>query len=1217
MYLKRLEIQGFKSFASLTPFTFGSGVTCIVGPNGSGKTNVADAIRWVLGEQASRIIRARKTEDVIFSGSAKRPALGMAEVRLTLDNSDGWLDIDFDEVVVSRRAYRSGENEYYINQSRVRLKDVTELFLKAHVAQNSYAFMGQGLVEEVLTLRPEERRSLIEEAADVRLHRSKLDEARHRLAATRDNLERVSLLVREIEPRLRQLERQAERAERHARLSAELAAALHSLFGQQWQEGQEALAAARAECDQRAEAVEAAKRSITACEEGLRALDAAIEERQRDIAAREEALRSLIDYQRDLQRRLTLEQEREALLRSQQQQLADEIAALEQQQREFAQAAAALRERTAAADERLAAARHPDAEAEEAMRTEVRLQRLRGQLADAERRAAQARTHVAEAEARRATLADQHQRVTAELETLRRERNTLIGALKSWAVEFAARRQRCAELAGPAEHASRRLAEAEGQLAEATAAAARYEDELRVLQIEIEAAQDRLDAVLGKDVELPAPDAAVRALLAAGGKLPDEAPPTDDRLHGIIGMLGQVLRVPAGLERAIEAALAENLHGIIVASEEDALAAVELLLSEDLGRATLFPLSGVRSDHPLNLMEERGVLGVAAELVRCDHRYRPLVNALLGRTIVVENLGIGKRVLRRGLGSVVTLDGVLLHQQGSLSAGSAKPVRRALVRQRDAGELPQELERLRTRQREVTAGREESQRAARDAQRTISELTPEVERLRADLAAAEEALRQQRGRLPAFAAKLKALYGRREAAQTSLRELQQALARAQEAAERARAVMREHEQVIQRLAPQEAEVAAAFERLSQTIASRDVRIAALESELGSLQQLLDGQTAALSRVEQELALRRDRAVRLEQELHALGERLEGAARELETKTQEVETQHQELEPARSSLSQLESRRRAMQEELAATRAAALDAERALLEAEAKVQLRSEELEALRERLQEEGFAPSPQGEIVRVTNGETPPDWLTIEQPSGDAGDLPPMRGGAPVDTAALKERINDLRAEIRRLGPVNEQAQADHAESRERYEFLSSQLHDLRQAEASLLEAIDELETIIKQRFSVTFEQVNAQFKHYFQTFFGGGHAELILTRPDEEAMPGIEIMAQPPRKRVRTINMLSGGERSLTAVALLFALLQTNPSPICVLDEVDAALDEANVGRFTTALRALAERTQFIIITHNRRTIEMADMIYGVSMGEDSVSTVLSLRLSDIPQK
>jgi chromosome segregation protein len=284
-----------------------------------------------------------------------------------------------------------------------------------------------------------------------------------------------------------------------------------------------------------------------------------------------------------------------------------------------------------------------------------------------------------------------------------------------------------------------------------------------------------------------------------------------------------------------------------------------------------------------------------------------------------------------------------------------------------------------------------------------------------------------------------------------------------------------------------------------------------------------------------------------------------------------------------------------------------------MEAEAAVHLRTEELESLKARLEEEGFRPSAEGEIVAVPEPDQPPAWLTTETGEGPA----PMRGGADVDPVALKDRVAVLRADIRSLGPVNIAAESDYAENKERHDFLSTQLGDLREAEQALQGAIDELESIIKERFSSTFNAVNKQFSRYFETFFGGGQAELLLTAPDEYGLPGVDIVAQPPRKRVRTINMLSGGERSLTAVALLFALLETNPSPICVLDEVDAALDEANVGRFTQELIALSERTQFIIITHNRRTLEMADTIYGVSMGADSTSTVLSLRLADIPDK
>ena len=1219
MYLKRLELHGFKSFAPATAFEFGPGITCVVGPNGSGKTNVAEAVRWVLGEHASRSLRVRKTEDVIFSGSDKRAALGMAEVRLILDNTDGWLPLDFSEVVVSRRAYRSGENEYYINQSRVLLRDVTELFLKAQIGQNSYAFMGQGLVEEVLTLRPEDRRGLIEEAADVRLHRSKLDQARNRLAATRDNLDRVALLVKEIEPRLRQLERQADRAANYARLSSELAEALQVLFGQQWQEAQDALAAARATGDQRQEEAARTRREAEVCEEALNSLLSAIEERRHDIAQRDEAYRGLEDYRRDLQRRVTLDGERQAMMAGRRDELAGEIEGLRREREDLAGLVARQEERARALEEELAAARPPEAEVQDAERLETRLQELRQSLAETEAQAAQSNARVAEAEARLAARAEQNERLQADIVSIDRDVSEQRASMKSWALEFAARRQRYSQLAPSLQQATRTLDEVETTLNEATVAVARRQEEIRILDVEVQSAQTRLEAAQASDTELPATDAGMRALLAAGGRIPGEEPAPDGRIRGMVGIAGQLLRVPAGLERAIEAALADNLHAVVVETQEDALAAIELLISEDLGRATVFPLHDVQAAHPLNLLEERGVLGVASELVQFDNRFRPLVNALLGRTIVVENLGVAKRLLRRGLGSVVTLNGTLLRPQGSSTAGSAKAVRRAFVRQREVEELPQELQRLQTAHREATAALEAGERDRAAAERARDEQRPELERLQADMASTEEAFRQHRERLPGAAARLAGLHARRHEAQQASADVERAQEANQRDAESARSDMEQHESALTRLRPELEELVSAREAAVRATADRSTRLAALEAEQRASSQLRDGQAGTLARTSQEFAHREELIETLAEELKTLEGRLAAAGQELEEKTTEAATLSEELQPARHALDQLASRQRTINDELAAARSRSLATERAQLDGEADIRLRSEELDALRERLKEEGFTPSAEGDVVpeeaeeQEQDGDAPPAWLITESASGNE-ELPPMRGGAQADPVALKERVSELRSDIRHLGPVNEQAETDFTESRERYDFLTTQLKDLSEAEASLLEAIEELERIIKTRFSATFQQVNTQFLRYFQTFFGGGQAELVLTKTDEQGLPGVEIQAQPPRKKVRALSMLSGGERSLTAVALLFALLHIHPSPICVLDEVDAALDESNVGRFAGSLRELAERTQFIIITHNRRTIEVADTIYGVSMGEDSTSSVLSLRLNDV---
>ncbi|MCH7578757.1 MAG: chromosome segregation protein SMC [Chloroflexi bacterium] len=1230
MYLKRLNLNGFKSFASATTLEFGPGVTCIAGPNGSGKTNIAEAIRWVLGEQANRSLRARKTEDVIFSGSDRRPAQGMAEVKLTLDNGDGWLPVDFEEVVVGRRAYRNGDNEYYLNQSRVRLKDLNELFMKAQVGQNSYAFMGQGLVEHVLTLRPEERRGLIEEAADVRLHREKLNESQRRLAATRDNLDRIELLAREIAPRLRQLERQAERATEHARLSAELADALKTLYGQQWQDAQEALTAARAACDQRQEAFEQAHNEATAFEEGRVSLASAIDERRRDIAEREERYRTLDQYRRDLEQRINVDGERQAMLESRGDELSSESEVLREERQRVAALAEQQRERAAELTLALERAHEPDAGAQELARIDARLQELQKQITGADELATRAGAQAAGAQARLSALQEQQERVQAETAMLTERRREQIASLKAWAKEFASLRARSVELTPVEYRTAGSLKAARERLERASLAVVRREEELRTLAAAIQAAETRLEAAQAAGIDLPPADAGVKALLQAGGKDPEHEPAADSHIHGLIGMVGQLLRVPAGLERAIEAALADSLHAVVVETQEDAMAAIELLVSEDLGRATLYPISDLRPIHPINLLDEKGVLGVASELVRCDARYRPLVDTLLGRTIVAENVGLAKQLLRRGLGNVVTLDGTLLHPVGSMTGGSAKAVRRAFTHKRDVGELPNELEHMRASHKEATDALEGEHREQAEAREERDRLAPMAERTSGELAAANEALRQQQARLPAIAARLATLHARLLDTRTTSDRSSGELTKAQASLDEARTQAEEQRALSEQLAPQNKELAASRQALAQSDAERTSRIRPLETEQRALQQQAEVQSASLQRIEAELHRRVGASDRIDGELNTVLARLESSKHELETKTQEAATAREELAPAHHALEQIESRQRTIDSDLADGRSKSLAAERVLLEAQSSVKLRTEELEALRERLAEDGFSPLDDGEIgpIEVATDEAPspeepetkpggpPAWLKSEAAAAD--DRPPMRGGAPVDTVMLKDRISELRGSIRKLGPVNEQAEEDFSENRERHEYLTTQLSDLREAEEALQEAIRELESIIKERFSSTYRQVNASFQRYFQTFFGGGQAELLLTKTDEEdALAGVDIVAQPPRKKVRSLDMLSGGERSLTAMALLFALLDTNPSPICVLDEVDAALDESNVGRFNEALKALSERTQFIIITHNRRTLEMADTIYGVSMGEDSTSTLLSLRLSDVPEK
>jgi len=1219
VYLKRLELQGFKSFANKTALEFGTGVTCIVGPNGCGKTNVADSLRWVLGEHASRTLRARKTEDVIFAGSDKRAPVGMAEVSIALDNSGGWLPVDFSEVVVTRRAYRNGENEYFINHARVRLRDVVELFMRAEVGQNSYAFMGQGMVEQVLSLRPEDRRALIEEAADVRLYRTRLEEAQSRLKATRENLERVQLLVREIEPRITQLERQASRAVKYQDLARELAQNLHVWYAHQWQEVNAQLLAAMGDADQRAEDLSRLKSDAKACEDGLAQLRAAIDERRREIAAREERLRTLEDYARDLERRTTLDGERVRLLRERIEELDAELATLREDAAAQAQAAAPVD--TSALEARLAEARA----ALEA--TRERLQAVEHDLQAAQRTAIASE----QARERNETLAREFARGLEEaadrIARLRREsaasdedRRKVIGEIAAWARGFARARADAFAAAADAERAERERARLAPLIEAQRAEHARAAEDVQGLRIRIETALARIALLEQLEVEPQAPDAGIRMVLEAGGVLKRETVPEDIELAGVVGLVGQILRVPPGLEKAIGAALADSLHAIVLERREYLRPVIDLLLEAQTDRATLFALDDVQEVRPLHLIKERGIIGVASGLVKCDNRYRRLVDTLLGRTVVVEDLAVAQRVVRRGMAAAVaTLDGVLLRPVGSVSIGTSTGVQAAFVRQREVAEAPEELASLRAQleAREqalaaLTSEREETAKRADGLDRALDEARGRRARLELELAGQRAALATLRGRIASA----------RSAAAASAAELRTLTVQRgrmedeRQAAERdARAAAGEEQAARERALALESERAALVEAAAEQAAT----VAQIDGALRSERQAGEGERLARERIERQIAAKDEQRAKSMEESQAIATRLHAAERELAAKRGEIEALRADLEPARRERAQLESRERSLTDDLAEANARVREAERALYDAENDVRIRREELQTLRESLEAEGFVTTPDGDVRPAPAPEPQPvaegglpTWLRSDD-DGDA-ELPPIRGGSTINPTEVRDRIAELRAQIRALGPVNEQAATDYSESRERYDFLTTQMRDLSEAEAQLHDAIGELEQVIRERFRTTFRTVNREFERYFSAFFRGGTARLELGETDEQGLPGIEIVAQPPGKKLGSLALLSGGERSLTAVALLFALLQANPSPICVLDEVDAALDEANVGRFVEELRELSQRTQFIIITHNRRTIENADTIYGVSMGADSVSRVLSLKLADV---
>ncbi len=1202
MYVKRLTLHGFKSFAHETTFEFGHGVTAIVGPNGSGKSNIADAVRWVLGEQGLRLLRARKQEEVIYAGAGDRAPLGMAEVTLTLDNADHTLPIDFTEVEIGRRTYRDGDTEYLLNGSRIRLRDLQDLLTKANVGQNSYAIMGQGMVDEVLSRSPQDRRSLIDEAADVKRFRQQIAEAHTRLASTRENMEKVRLVIDELEPRLRLLRRQADRASEHQALSARLATLLGQFYASRWSDTRNAIMRVQAELDQRGAEDEAAESRVTTLEEQMQALGDEIA-RRREAVSRHETARGDLDSRIvALDHALALDRERHAMTSRRHSELQAEIEELQSEQ-----AALPAPDSLPAAD-----ASERDRELDElraiVARNQEALERTQREYADIHRRAEELRGQVAVLDERireqtatveRASLPPAEGPNATRLEARRMQ---LLVELTGYGRRFAEQRERITAAEAGMQEARQTATDARTRLD-------RVQNELRDLEVanrqplrEIDQLRGRLEALKRVQAESEGVATGTRNALIMGQVLIENVRPGSlgeaPEVHGLVGLLSRYLSVPAGLEAAINAALEHHLHAIIIEQESQALQAIDILRERASGRAQFLPLDTLRRMHPLNLQKERGVIGVASRLIRCEQRYRDLVDTLLGRIIVVEDIATARRMLGRGLGALVTRDGVFLDPSGVITGGYADAPESpfSFARQREIEEIPPKLAEL----EQVVETQQKQIEAARETAASLTTLTQEsdnayVER-RATLDAALQARQRERDQLHRLRREMVAILARhRELAGATFDEQAAEDAAARLAQLTAR--KREAEQTLAALAAPLEAVPAQLNQAVEALAEARARLTAAEREAQTQFRAREQQALASERLASRLADRTARAGELVTELDELAEAIERREGELEPLRLTQADSSDDTAPDRDEILRLEAHERSVQAQYAAAQAALLDSRRRRLDLDAQLDRSRERLETIRAEMESEGLT--------------TPPAAPDTPAPASSSADGEPE----PLDLAAIEREIESVRRSIRKLGPINQEAPEDFRESEERHTFLLEQTQDLTEAEAKLQDAIAELNGEIRTRFSATFEGVDSAFREYFTAFFGGGSARLILLDPDDIIESGIEIEAQPPRKRLNSLNLLSGGERSLTAVALLFALLSVNPAPFCVLDEVDAALDEANVGRFVAALGRLADRTQFLVVTHNRLTIESTDAIYGISMGPGGASTTLSLRLSDLP--
>jgi len=1193
MYLKRLELRGFKTFSSYTDFLFDAGITAIVGPNGSGKSNIADAARWVLGEQSYSVLRGKRTEDMIFAGTSRKPRVGMAEAVMTFDNSSQWLPVEFNEVTISRRAYRSGENQYFLNGSRVRLRDMLELLGKAGLGRRGFVVIGQGMVDAALSLRPEQRRVLFEEAAGVRVYQDKRQDALSKLAETQQNILRVNDILNEIAPRVRQLERQAKRAKERELLRSDLEELLRIWYGYHWRRLQDKLAEAEALLDKRLKDVNLARARLHEVEELLAGTHARQSELRQQLSAWHKASGDLHGEAEVAERHLAVSRERLNLQLQRKKELTSELARLANRQSTLRQNVVTVQQEM----ERLQDETRGRVEAMEGIRSRLRqAETARAQLerdVDTTRdKAYREATALADLRNRLQQVQERASEVRAEQEEGRRELATVDDQ------RTALKKKRAEEL----DHQR----DAQSSLATAKAHLRRLQEHLNTQEENVTQSRQALSEVTHKRQRLEDRRKMVQGLrqnMAGFAPGVQAVLKAEARLGGIIGPVTRLLRVPQKLERAVEAALGEHTQALVVERWEDAQQAIHLLRTQEAGQATFLPLDSLKALQPDKAAAGQGVLGLARDLVEYDARYESVVQLLLGSVVVVDNLDTANRLRPqlRGPQRIVTLSGETVTSSGIITGGSKRSKGSLLALEREYLESASHLVALQQEEDSLQEVLKETEQRCQACRQEVATATDEItrwsqecdaiERRQAALQQNEERLRQEtewRHRLEA--------------------QQQHELSTLKEKAAALRREMEQHTQKHSRLTSLLGDLLAKLETASQ--AEEAARQAAVEDEkalavvqrqVEMQQRLLSNHQANLGRAEQEIDARSERVAELERE----ATQLDATVRELQQRAHSLSTQLGELnallEPAEKEVLALESQILELQKESARARQRVMDLETLHNHQILERERHQDALQSLEQKIEEDlGSIDYPSQRVQQ----------LRLELSHQEHQVLAPMS----VLPENLNTEIRQLRQRLRRLSNVNLNAPQEYGEARKRHEFLQAQVADLQQSAASLQQIVRELDDVMREEFLSVFSVAAVEFPHYFEILFGGGKARLRLTDPDHLSTTGVEIMARPPGRRQQSLALLSGGERALTATALLFAVLKAKPLPFCLLDEVDAMLDEANVGRFRELLEELSAETQFIVITHNRKTIEAAKTIYGVSMTKEGVSQMLSLQLEDI---
>ena len=1184
MQLTKLEISGFKSFAKKTELIFQHGITGILGPNGCGKSNIADAFRFVLGEQSARALRGKKVEDFIFGGTEKRKPLSYCEVSMYFDNTDGSLASPYTEVVVSRRAFRSGESEYYINKSPSRLKDIQELFRDTGIGKDGYSIIGQGRVSDILSDRSNERRVVFEEAAGVMRYRTRKEEAERKLASTSKNLVRLEDILYELEQRIEPLREQSEKALEFVKLREELRDMELGLFLNQYDRNSERIKLLSENAEQLQGELtsaiaeeEALSSSCTTEESAERKLSESISEVSQQLITLSGAVESGLGDEKLLNERI-------GALDKDTRQFADEIAEIERRFGVNEEQIGILQKNVSGMDidSRSLEARLEDANSDfSALDTQINqkeaaLEAKKQAMMDSMNRLADTRSSVSRLEAMRESLVSRLGELALERENAVSEGKKLDGELRVHSESITALNGEKAAVS-----ASRN---AEAKLMN------ELEQQVRTTSVELRRLEDGAAAMASRCKVLDEMKRAHEGYYASVRKLLNDAQrdsALSSRIHGVVA---ELISVPEKYEKAVEMALGSALQNIIVPTEQDAKAVIEHLRRREYGRATLLPVSVMRSrlltSEERRYIEVDGCFGVASDLIGYSSEFRGVIENLLGRTVIVRDIDTGIAINKRAHSAfrIATLDGDILNPGGSMTGGSVQKREFSLLgRERELDELTEKLKR--------------AVASSNDIKKELSQL--------------EKALEERRDSIDGFDQKLRET----ELALASLREKDDITKKyVQKNAESIDGIDEEMGRINDQLADidlkrAEAENAEQSIEGDNEVTNDDIRV--LSQELSELRAKLQQANNAVAELQvlimaatKEKASANAEISRLHSENVAISEKKAQLIASIEGAKASKEELIKKLGSVSSAVGAEKEKVDKLTDELRR-----LEAERAqhltlLDDARSRREKALAAIDELKERLHKNELNLNKltidlQNMVDRI--------WEEYELTYENAQDYRKT-----ISTTQMHSRCDELKKQIRALGEVNTASIEDYKSVKERYEDLSAQCTDLRNAEADLNELIGELTSTMETEFVEQFAKIQANFSETFCELFGGGRAELVLSDKNDVLNSNIDIIAQPPGKKLQLLTLLSGGEQALTAIALLFAILRLKPAAFCILDEIDTALDEANVDRFASYLDDYAKGTQFIIITHRKGAMAVCDALYGVSMEEKGVSSLVSAKFN-----